>query len=114
MRKIKRDIKIQNSVKSQTPIKEIIVYKRFLYMCQSCCHIEWMNLEIGLEDHSENHKPVPFGITCPKCRNSMYHSHWDLDETFEPRPLMDHESYFENNKTHDCGNPIIMKGKYYE
>ena len=66
-----------------------------------------MWLQTGLEEHGENHKPVPFAIRC-KCGGTAFHFDWILDEHLkEPIPITGNMSYFANKPDRDCGVPVL-------
>lgn len=77
------------------------------YRCRECGK-EWrMWLQTGLEEHGENHKPVPFTIMC-KCGGIAEHVRWNEDIRLpEPAPITDTMSYFANVPGLDCGQPIL-------
>lgn len=87
--------------------RKIIIHGAMVYGCRDCGKRWVMYLEKGLEDHSENHKPVPFGIICPFCGGvhgydiSGYLRLPDVDEA----ELPEGEAYFENVPDSDCGRP---------
>ena len=87
--------------------RKIIVHGAMVYGCKDCGKRWVMYLETGLEDHSENHKPVPFGITCPFCGG--FHG-FDISGYLklpdaETADLPEGEAYFENVPDSDCGRP---------
>lgn len=81
--------------------------KSMMYRCEKCGRSWRMYLETGLEDHSENHKPVPFGITC-KCGGSAFHSDWHADGVhIPPVEITGDMSYFANKPKSNCGVPVL-------
>ena len=88
----------------------IMVRGAMRYQCEECGKRWLMYLEVGLEDHNENHKRVPFAIGC-ECGGTAYHVDWHKDILFdEPRPLPEGKSYFKNTYESDCGVPILKGG----
>ena len=77
------------------------------YRCRECGK-EWrMWLQTGLEEHGENHKPVPFAITC-KCGGIAEHVRWNMDiKLADPIPIDEFMNYFANVPEMDCGKPIL-------
>ena len=81
--------------------------KAMWYQCQMCGKRWRMWLEKGLEEHGENHKPVPFAIGC-KCGGTAYHVDWHEDvELDAPVPIGGGMNYFANKFDSDCGVPIL-------
>ncbi|MBR5583910.1 MAG: hypothetical protein IKW21_05225 [Lachnospiraceae bacterium] len=80
------------------------------YQCEQCGERWLMYLEVGLGDHSENHKPVPFMIRCG-CGGTARHVDWNKDIWFDGvRPLLEGASYFKNTCDSDCGVPVLKGG----
>ena len=81
--------------------------KSMRYRCKQC-NKEWeMWLQTGLEEHGENHKPVPFAIRC-KCGGIAYHVDWHKDiELAIPIPIEGYMNYFANVPNKDCGQPVL-------
>lgn len=60
------------------------IHMMMVYVCSNCGEVKQIWLERGLEEEANNklrvpsglpHKPVPFGIKCPKCgENTMTHT----------------------------------------
>lgn len=76
------------------------------YGCEDCGAEFLIWLERGLEEHNgEYHKPVPFGITCPKCHGfHCFHVHWENDIHLKHDIEIPNRSlYFANVKNRDCG-----------
>ena len=77
------------------------------YRCEECGKEWWMWLQTGLEEHGEDHKPVPFGIRC-KCGGTAFHVDWNEDKYLsEPIPITESMNYFANNPNHECGVSMI-------
>ena len=78
------------------------------YQCKDCGEMRLVWLELGLEEHGEDHKPVPFSILCPECNGThMYHVDWDADiELEKPREIMEDEDRFTNDPERDCGHYV--------
>ena len=76
------------------------------YTCQDCQSEINMYLEEGLEEHGENHKPVPFGIRCPECGGFHCYDSSAIIPLFELRPIYQREHYFKNDPRYDCGVPV--------
>jgi hypothetical protein len=85
---------------------EKYVWSYMIYGCKDCGYKTRMFLEKGLEEHGENHKPVPFMIQCPKCHNFHCYDISGLIKLPAPRPLKSRENYFKNDDKHDCGVPV--------
>lgn len=80
-----------------------------MYQCRDCGKAWRMYLELGLCEGGENHKPVPFAISCKHCGGIAYHTGKDI--RFEnPVPILDRMDYFANIKGRDCGIPQYAKG----
>ena len=105
-RKVKR-VKERNKNKRKLNDNPM-VWAVMTYRCKDCGAERLMYLENTLERHNgENHKPVPFGIRCPKCGG--FHCYDDLllfRELPKERPLRSHESYFKDDPKFDCGVPV--------
>ncbi len=92
--------------------ESILVHGYFVYSCDICGTVVNMYLQKGLEDKVEfnktgKHKPVPFVIRCPMCKNlSMRHILWGVGNSDEYEPLPDGESFFLNDDQYDCGVPV--------
>ena len=80
------------------------------YRCGNCGHHVVMWLDDTLETHDENHKPVPFTISCPNCYMpcSMAHVNWHED-IYLPKPMLLTEDMnrFENHGYCECGCPVF-------
>lgn len=87
--------------------KSKYVWAYMIYGCEDCGYKTRMFLQKGLEEHGENHKPVPFIIRCPRCGGFHCRDISSLRRLPEERPLKAHENYFKNDKKHDCGVPVI-------
>lgn len=80
------------------------------YRCGNCGHQVVMWLDDTLETHDENHKPVPFAISCPNCYApcSMTHVNWHEDFHLpEPMLLTEDMNRFENREDYGCGCPVF-------
>lgn len=75
------------------------------YHCGNCGYHAIMWLDDTLETHDENHKPVPFMISCPNCApGHMAHVAWNEDiYLHEPMPLTEDMNRFENREDCECG-----------
>ncbi len=85
----------------------ILVHGAMKYVCEKCGLAWWMFLEKGLEEFGENHKPVPFTISCPFCggfANDVSGICKFSDGGY--RELPSGEAYFANVDDHDCGIPV--------
>lgn len=97
-----------NTLQASTTAEDaILVHGAMKYGCEKCGLTWWMFLEKGLEEHGENHKPVPFVIQCPVCGGFAR----DISGTCkfpdgEYRELPKGEAYFANVEGHDCGVPM--------
>lgn len=61
-----------------------------IYRCGNDHHARRMYLEVGLEDHSDDHLPVPFVVgTCATCSEPITHNDWNLDEQINPPRTLD-------------------------
>jgi hypothetical protein len=69
-----------------------------------------MWLEDTLETHDENHKPVPFMISCPNCEPGfMTHTDWNKDIRLQyPEEITENMNHFENREDCDCGYPVFV------
>lgn len=77
------------------------------YQCRDCGKHWQMWLQTGLEEHGENHKPVPFAIHCKYCRGVAYHVDWHEDiHLEEPIDITEDMDYFANVSNCDCGKPV--------
>ena len=77
------------------------------YECRDCGKRWRMWLELGLEEHGDNHKPVPFTVRC-KCGGTAYHVDWKDDLILDsPRPILEQMNYFANKLDSDCGVPVL-------
>ena len=104
-RKLKRQIA---SGKFDNHPKERMVWAFMIYKCKDCGWMGRLYLENTLERHNgDKHKPVPFGITCPKCGNFHCYDVSFLRELPEERPLKSNENYFKDDNSSDCGIPVI-------
>ena len=96
-----------NQIEPPKIVQPISIHGAIKYACENC-GLSWlMFLEKGIEEHGENHKPVPFSIQCPVC-NGFAHDISGIckiaaDEYIE---LPYGESYFKNDPSHDCGIPV--------
>lgn len=98
---IKKRMRMNNKKYSLTATRSM------LYECEKCGKRWDMYLQEGLEEPGENHKPVPFGITC-KCGGSAFHVLWNLDKRYNPPVFITEKmSYFKNDPKKDCGQPIV-------
>ena len=80
------------------------------YECRDCGKVWRMWLQTGLEEHGENHKPVPFAIGCKHCNGVAYHINWHEDiELDEPIDITDDMDYFANVSDCDCGKPVYSQ-----
>ena len=94
-----------------------MVHKTMVYQCTNrFCHNYYiMRIEKGLEDPrtddllGENHKPVPFAITCPECLSRADHVFWSLDQNYEYKELEEKTNFFINLPNEDCGIPVIYR-----
>lgn len=89
---------------------EIIFTRRAMkYECEDCGKSWEMWLQTGLEEHDENHKPVPFMIPCKYCGGyHARHIDWDKDiQLVEPIEITSDLDYFANKPNHDCGVPVF-------
>lgn len=82
----------------------ILVHGAMKYGCEKCGLTWWMFLEKGLEEFGEDHKPVPFVISCPFCGGFAR----DISGIVKfpeggYKELPDGEAYFANVDGHDCG-----------
>ena len=103
LRQMKKQAKRWHEVASQSPQTRMAMN----YRCDSCGRTWKMWLQTGLEEHGENHKPVPFAIRC-KCGGTAFHFDWILDEHLkEPIPITGNMSYFANKPDRDCGVPVL-------
>lgn len=103
-RKLKRQIE---SGKFDIHPKEILVWAYMMYACKDCDWHGIIFLENTLERHNgDKHKPVPFGVICPKCKGYHCYDVSFLRELPKERPLKARENYFKDDKHHDCGVPI--------
>ena len=84
----------------------ILVHGAMKYGCEKCGLTWWMFLEKGLEEFGEDHKPVPFVITCPLC-GGFAHDISGIVKFPEGgyKELPAGEAYFANVDGHDCGVP---------
>ena len=94
--------------------KPIFVHGYFIYECQSCGSVYRMWVEKGLEEHDENHKPVPFVISCKECfKKGCIGMAQDVSmriiDKEELIKLPDGANYFANSKKSDCGVPKVIK-----
>lgn len=102
---------IEETEKHESTVEQGLFTKHsMIYQCEHCGCTFMMWLQIGLEEHGENHKPVPYTIGCPKCRHFARHVYWDLDEYLsESMPITREMNYFANRKDCDCGVPVYAK-----
>lgn len=96
----------------QSPSKQMLTRRAFLYRCETCGYQELMWLELGLEEHGdERAKPVPYVIGCPKCGEhlrGMVHVRWEMDVLLdEPVELSESHCRFEYHDDHSCGVPVF-------
>ena len=104
-RKLKRQIA---SGKFDNHPKTIMVWAYMMYRCKDCGWMGYLYLENTLERHNgDQHKPVPFAIRCPKCGGFHCYDVSFLKELPKERPLKPEENYFKDNKSYNCGCPII-------
>lgn len=81
--------------------------KAMTYQCERCGKSWRMWLQTGLEEHGENHKPVPFIIRC-KCGGMACHVRWNEDiQLLETIPIEGYMNYFANVTGMDCGKPVL-------
>ena len=84
-----------------------LIWAFMKYRCKDCGHELNMYLEEGLEQDGPNHKPVPFGIICPRCGG--FHC-YDVTGLIPlpggSRPLNANEHYFKFTLKDDCGIPV--------
>ena len=105
LRKLKRNLENNKFLIT----KSTYVWAYMIYGCEDCGYKTIMFLQKGLEEHGENHKPVPFMIRCPICKNFHCKDISFLRRLPETRPLKATENYFKNDKKHDCGIPVIKQ-----
>ena len=80
---------------------------KMIYECEKCGKSWGMWLQIGLEEHGENHKPVPYVIMC-KCGGFARHVRWNEDiHLSESIPITQDMNYFANVPDMDCGKPVL-------
>ena len=110
LRRIKRQRKF---IKQMKDIKQKLQTKMAMnYECRDCGKSWRMWLQTGLEEHGENHKPVPFAIGCKHCNGIAYHVNWNEDiELDEPIDITDNMDYFANVSSCDCGKPVYSKSE---
>lgn len=102
-RQMKKQAKRWNNTASGLPQTRMAMY----YRCNSCEKMWKMWLQTGLEEHGENHKPVPFSIRC-KCGGMAAHYDWHLDiHLEEPIPITKRMNYFANRPDYTCGVPVL-------
>ena len=110
LRKAEREIEVAKrravtaQAKAAPQDNRILVHGAMKYGCEKCGLTWWMFLEKGLEEHGENHKPVPFTIQCPLCRGFAR----DISGMVKfpdggYRELPAGEAYFANVEGKDCG-----------
>ena len=81
-----------------------------MYQCQSCGKKWQMWLQTGLEEHGQNHKPVPYMIRCKHCSGRAHHIDWHEDVYLEtPIEITEDMDYFANYPKWDCGKPVYRK-----
>ena len=87
--------------------KERMVWAYMMYRCKDCDWHGIIFLENTLERHNgDKHKPVPFGVICPKCKGHHCYDVSFLRELPEERQLKPNKNYFKDDKGHDCGVPV--------
>ena len=102
-RKMKKRAETWQAEKQQLPETK----RAMKYRCEKCGKEWWMWLQTGLEEHGENHKPVPYAIGC-KCGGIATHVDWNEDQyLFEPIPITKSMNYFANQPDRDCGVAVI-------
>ena len=85
------------------------VHGFMIYKCDDCGKEFQVYLEQGIEDDSEPHKPCPFMIKCPYCKDGlaqdMYCRVWSYEYLgVNVMPLTTRGSfYFANVEGKDCG-----------
>ena len=84
----------------------ILVHGAMKYGCEKCGLTWWMFLEKGLEEFGDDHKPVPFVISCPLC-GGFARDISGIVKFHEGgyKELPAGEAYFANVDGHDCGVP---------
>lgn len=113
LRKAKEDLEAEKfrtviqRVENEQAGSGILVHGAMKYGCEKCGFTWWMFLEKGLEEFGEDHKPVPFTISCPLCGGFAHDISgiWKFpDGGYEE--LLAGESYFANVDGLDCGVPV--------
>ena len=107
LRKLKRQRKqASEPIKREKP-KKLQTKQAMKYQCRACGRSWKMWLQTGLEEHGENHKPVPFAIQCKSCGSPAFHvdCHEDI-ELDEPIDITEEMNYFANVSDCDCGQPV--------
>lgn len=106
LKKLKRYHERMASKKENKSTKQM-AKQAMWYECRDCGKRWRMWLELGLEEHGENHKPVPFIVRC-KCGGTACHVDWKDDLILDsPRPILEQMSYFANRLDSDCGVPVL-------
>lgn len=106
LRKLKRGIE---SGKYNIKPLEKLVWAYMIYGCEDCGYKTRMFLEETLErDNGEAHKPVPFMIRCPRCKNFHCYDITGLVKLPEPTRRKPLWNYFKDDKKTDCGVPVIV------
>lgn len=103
--------KIQEDRIKKASEKEHLIHGFMIYVCKHCHAVYIMHLEAGLEDKNvseENHKPVPFTITCPDCFDVATHVLWSIGRSSSYVTLENGKNFFMNDDESDCGVPIIF------
>lgn len=101
----KQKEKLRNSKYIELLKKKPMTRRAMNYRCESCGDIWLMWLQTGLEEHGENHKPVPFCIQC-KCGGIARHVGKDIHLT-NPISIKEGMNYFANVSGKDCGQPVL-------
>ena len=85
-------------------MKKPVVWAKMIYVCGDCGSKFRIFIENTLERPiGDKHKPVPFGIRCPNCKNFHCFDRSGLIELPEERPVKTGELYFADKKKYDCG-----------
>lgn len=96
-----------------------------IYECENCKMAYLMQLEEGLEEWTENSKPVPFTIRCIACsglaNDIMFHqgppyggiTYCSYFESLAAQNKPIYRNFFWNDPNKDCGIPVLFEPDFY-